>query len=130
MVPQGMPGERSTRGEVQTLPGEHKEHSWNGITCPGLCPQPAQNLGQEQSQHPAPGCPQGEQHPGVTGLKSLLAPLCNFSCPRPAKDLGPAASGAAAEPWEEQSSSSSASTATHWCHFLETNVPWLDRNRS
>lgn len=114
--PEGCQG-NSPRGErcrlCQVSRDWHREHTWSGSTCPGqgragLCPRPAQSLGQEQSVHPAPGCPQGEQHPGATGLKSLLASLCRFSCPRPAKDLGPAASGAAAQPWEEQSSSSSA----------------------
>lgn len=55
----------------------------------GLCPRPAQSLGQEQSVPPAPGCPQGEQHPGATGLRSPLASLCRFS----SKGFGPCSPG-------------------------------------
>lgn len=109
----------------------HKEHTWSGITCPGLCPQPVQSPGQEQSEHPAPGCPQESNTQRPQGSN----PCWLHSAPPPAQGqqrFGSCSLRSCCRALEEQSSSSSAepepphSGAIAW----ETNVPSVDRKRS
>lgn len=125
--PQGCQGD-SPGGErcrlCQVSRHWHKGHTWSGITCP--------EPGTGAIRASSPGCP---QHPGAAGLRSLLAALCRFSCPGPGKDLGPAASGAAAEPWKSRAAAPRPSLS---CHALvpfpgkqiKKKVPLLDRDRS
>lgn len=119
-----------TWGEVQAVPAEqHKEHTWSGITCPGLCPQPAQspdrsNLSIQPQDVLKRATPRGHraQIPAGFTLHLLL--------PEASKDLGPAASGAAAEPWKSRTAAPLLSLN---CHTLvplpgkQTFLQWTER---
>lgn len=103
----------------------HKEHTWGGITCPGLCPEPAQSNPSTQPQDVLKESSiQGLQGSNHCWLHSVTPPA------RPAKDLGPAAPAAAAEPWEEQSSSSAEQLPRTGAISWERNVPSLNRKRN
>lgn len=140
MVPSSLRGARGTPqwGEVQTLPGEqglaqgtHLE--WHHLPRAGLgCA-----LSQPRAWDRSNPCIQPHdvlRESNIQGLQGSnhcwlhSAPLL----PEASKGFGPCSlrSCCTALGRAEQQLLCRASTATHWCHFLGTNVPSLDRNRS
>lgn len=134
--PEGCQG-NSPRGErcrlCQVSRDWHREHTWSGITCPGQgCA-----LSQPRAWDRSNPCIQPHdvlRESNIQGLQGSnhcwlhSAPLL----PEASKGFGPCSlrSCCTALGRAEQQLLCRASTATHWCHFLGTNVPSLDRNRS
>lgn len=136
--PEGCQG-NSPRGErcrlCQVSRDWHREHTWSGSTCPGqgrAVPSASAEPGTGAIRASSPRVSSGRATSRGYRAQITAGFTLQVLLPEASKGFGPCSLGSCCTALgrAEQQLLCQASSATHWCHFLGTNVPSLDRNRS